>query len=64
MYIKCGTGQCVEGCFLIFNLNQHRICVKGRGPSMLKATMKVAAGTSVGDFFCSGDQFNMGGMET
>ena len=33
--------------------NQHRICVKGRLPSMLKATMKVAAGTSVEFFFAA-----------
>ena len=34
-----------ELCFV--KCNQHGIRVKGRLPSMFKATMKVAAGTSV-----------------
>ena len=43
------------------NQNQHGIRVKGRLPSMLKAAMKVAAGTAVEFLFC---EFNVGGMET
>ena len=46
----------------MMHVNQHGIRVKGQRPSMLKANMKVAAGTC-GNKFSSGGEFNMGGME-
>ena len=39
--------------FSSFIGNQHGIHVKGLQPGMLKASMKVAAGTSVENFFAA-----------